>query len=204
MSEPPANPPAKWALAALAIAVSLAISAAHLPGQIGVFARSAPIFAVISGWLFAWLSGQFGLAKTRRRVLAAGLLTAAAFAGTTLESYRLRVAELREQFRNDPSMFLTTRLLQHANGADEREAAAAAEQVAAAVRNDREAVLAARSSFAACLRHRVSSAGRWPAPWPALFWIGEIALTGVVGSWLFARLVPVGDRKTAAASHAGD
>jgi len=108
------------------------------------------------------------------RMVIVGVLIAAAETGLTLESWRLYVVELRKLYDPEAATeavgggqpFVPDSLLKQA-------------------REERQQVLVEKSRFAAYLQHRVKELGDWSAPWPVVFWLGELLLGTAAGVVVF-------------------
>jgi hypothetical protein len=172
-----------FALSLLALTL-LSVAVAHVTGGARVFSRFSPVFGLIGGAAMGWLALQIDRPMGRWRWAFPALLVGISFVGLTLEAYRMRVVELRAQFR-------TALPILHPELAD-------------SIRQKRKTVLAAKSRFGAYLSFRVSSdslpGGALSAvTWPAVFWAGEIVLAGLVGGWSFSMVTrqPQTDEATA-------
>jgi hypothetical protein len=177
---------------------ALTLAAAHAPGRIRLLGLFAVAFGAVCGWGLARGAAYFAVTvmpvdsslkrKQRNdnsrpslalqasimRLVIVGVLIAAAETGLTLESWRLYVVELRKLYDPEASTeavgggqpFVPDSLLKQA-------------------REERQQVLVEKSRFAAYLQHRVKELGDWSAPWPAVFWLGELLLGTAAGVVVF-------------------
>jgi hypothetical protein len=150
---------------------ALTLAAAHAPGRIRLLGLFAVAFGAVCGWGLARGAAYFGVSdRSIVRLVTAMILIGAAETGLTLESWRLYVVDLRKTYDPEASAevvgggqpFVPDSLLKKA-------------------REERQRALEAKSRLPAYLRHRVKNLGDWPAPWPVVFWVGEVILGTAAG-----------------------
>lgn len=185
----------------------LFLSAVFAPQRVKLPLITPLVLGAVAGWgLGALAHGRRTLPKTL--ILAAsGLLIAAGEIGRNVETYRRELPALRRQVeknrqhhdiagRLDESLLepLTPRApSDNPDLAIDRDAI----ERGARRRADDEARLKRLVTFAGYLEHRIPPQwGRWPAPWPELFWAAEILLAAALGTIVAAgqlREIPPGE-----------
>jgi hypothetical protein len=116
----------------------------------------------------------------------AALLIAAGEGGLMFESHRLYTAQLQRQFQKDPTAAAAEQFLKQPLPADADAKLVRQQQQFREELARVERIRLEKLSFASFLNRRVAAAGSWPAPWPAVFWGGEVLLGAAGGAWLAA------------------
>ncbi|MGE5192966.1 MAG: hypothetical protein ACM3U2_10720 [Deltaproteobacteria bacterium] len=164
---------------------------AHLPETF----RPAGLLAIVLGAAAGWGLGRWGSALRIRPsslvALAAGLIIAAGHVLAALETHRDGVRKMRAskawQEPVDPISAKFKEFLEHEPEGEtpearrERLATLAAVERGEAMHRQRLEYL----TFQGYLASRIPREwGKWSAPWPAIFWGAEIALSSTLGGWL--------------------
>jgi hypothetical protein len=175
----------------------LFLSAVHAPQRVKLPLITPLVLGAIAGWGLGTLAiGRKTLPKILV-MMASGLLIAAGEIGRNVETYRRELPAVRRQIEKDRQQHdiagrLDETLLEQAKGTSPTDAEApafdrGAIERAAQWRKSEQARLERHVTFAGYLEHRIPPQwGRWPAPWPELFWAVEILLAGALGTVVVA------------------
>jgi hypothetical protein len=188
-SAPGSSFSAIWLVAGVVEIAAVSAIAAHLPPRARLIGLFSLTVALIGGGLLGWTARATGMSLGRIALIATFVLLFAGQLAVGLESWRIQRAALPREREADPALFNAYRLLQGEPG--ESEADPALDELKQAMRDHEERQRAARvraASFAAFLERRVAPLGEWPAPWPAIYWIAEVGLSTLAGTWLATRL----------------
>jgi hypothetical protein len=189
---------AGWLLIGSIGAGFLFLSAVFAPQRVKLPLITPLVLGAVAGWgLGALACGRRSLPKIF--VLAAsGFLIGAGEIGRNVETYRRELPALRRQVeknrqQHDIAGRLDESLLEPATPAapagnpdlaiDRDAIDRDAIEQGARWRADEEARLKRLVTFAGYLEHRIPPQwGRWPPPWPELFWAAEILLAATLGT----------------------
>ena len=173
----------RWLAAGTLLAVAAGAVAAHLPGRLKLLGLFAVGFGLLCGWGLGELAPRV-LAERRRAVIAVGsLLILLGLLVLTGESYRLYRLEKEREYAGNPVGVAAAQM--QARGGVPAEVA---EEFARAARERRDK-LDGELRLPAFFAHRLRQFASWPAPWPMLFWGGEVLLGMAAGTWMLARVV---------------
>lgn len=187
---------AGWFLIGAIGVAALFLAFVHAPQRIKLPLLSPLVLGVLAGWgLGAWARAR-QVAAPRLILVASALLIVAGELGMAFETHRLGAPAIRTE--------MNRRKLEQAPLADQIEQAMIDEADDEAkrdqLRNESESARRRRReefdrqqrllTFAGYLESRIPTQwGRWPLPWPELFWGAEIVLSSVLGAWIARRCV---------------
>ena len=170
-----------WLLLSVAATALLAYVAAHLPRK--PIALVALAYAALATWVLLWLAGELRLNSRSRLLVAAAGLVLAGQIGVAWESHRVFASAVRTYWGPDPRAGMLSQM---------RRSQTSAEDIAVmeAAIAERRRALAARTSFSAWLRHRLSQVTRFSpgSLWPAVTWAVELLVGTAAGLWIGWRL----------------
>ncbi|HVW02977.1 MAG TPA: hypothetical protein VHB77_21635 [Planctomycetaceae bacterium] len=200
-----------WLAAAFAALCAWGWIAAQAPPRFRVLI----VWGLVAGALLALLTRALKLPNRRLMGLltffATGLGAVAytwACSQQGLEPLRERIAEFDRRIQSDPANGIIRQFEQGRDAAPDPETLAKSgltraeydrqrDAFVAEIRRGREAREARRRelerdlTFSGYLDRRIASWGRWPAPWPVVFWGCELfvasALAGAIVSWTASR-----------------
>lgn len=180
-----------WLLLSVAVLAVLAYATARLPRK--PIALLAVAYAALATGGLLWLARELRLNARRCLLVVTAGLVLAGQVGVAWESHRAFSAAVRAYWGPDPRAGILLQM---------RRSNASAEDIRAmeAVVAERRRALAARTSFSAWLRHRLSLITRFSAgsPWPAAIWALEVVAGTAAGVWVGWRLVRWVETATAA------
>ena len=170
-----------WLAAGALLAVAAGGVAAHLSGRVKLIGLFAVAFGVLCGWGQRELAGRLGVRRARPVTVLGALLVLAGLLVFSGESFRLYRLDRAREFAGNPVGLAAAQM--QARGGVPPEVA---EEFARAARA-RRAKLAEESRFSAFAAYRIRQFAAWPAPWPVVFWGGEVLLGTAAGAWILAR-----------------
>jgi hypothetical protein len=179
--EQPAVAPARrngwfsWLVLFVVGAATISLAAVYLPSRIKMLGLFAIGQGLLIGWLGAWLAVKFDLPSASRIAgcIVVFLAILGGEIGTGVESFRVyRSAREERVFATNPKLAALLRNL----------ADAKSDQSAADVRQTIDV------NFADYLQFRVSDLKIQSQRWATVFWISEVVLGGLAGTWMFRRL----------------
>jgi hypothetical protein len=194
LPEQPAVAPARkngwlsWLVLFVVGTATISLIAVYLPPRAKMLGLLAIGQGLLAGWLAAWLAAKFDLRTASRAngcVLVFSVILGGQ-AGTAFESYRVyRAAEERALAAN-PKRAAALAMLQSLHLPED----ARSEKIVA----DARATIGTNgTSFANYLQFRVSELTIHSRRVATAFWISEIVLGSVAGTWIFRRLAPAAE-----------
>ncbi|WP_139228599.1 hypothetical protein [Planctomicrobium piriforme] len=168
---------ALWLLGALVAVGVLSVTASYAPGVMKRLIVFYIVYGIACGFVLDWLAGELLTRRGSWLPVIAGVLCAAGALNLGWLSYRHfeQARHLLAQQRSKDVQILET--LRQASENDP------------AVREEYAEELRQFSPrFEDYLAHRVSSLGKWPAPWPLVLWLGEVSIAGVACSLTLRQL----------------
>ncbi|MSR57446.1 MAG: hypothetical protein EXS05_07220 [Planctomycetaceae bacterium] len=197
---------ASWlVLGTLAVGL-LFLASVHAPQRVKLPLITPVALGIAAGWgLGRWALAR-RLSVPKFVLIASFGLIAAGEIGVAVESYRLGKPELqrvvnRLAFQDDGLAHQIDRaFIEQAGDPATRDQFQRQSDLAQRRRQDELDRQQWLLTFAGYLEHRIPKAwGRWPNPWPAIFWGAEVLLASSLGAWL-AWHIACKDRKPAAVS----
>lgn len=186
--------PVEWVAIAVVAAGIGFLAAAHAPP----FLKKPGLLLPVLGALFGWALGRwFAAAKMRSNRLLTATAAVATLVGQSLysyESYRLAIGPQYaawERLASEAVPAIPVAPPHPPDSPDEetpesRELRQRYEEFADRNRQARAEALEAerqKLTFTGYLHHRIPAQwGAWRAPWPVLFWLGEIGLGALLGA----------------------
>ena len=162
-----------WILACCLCVGVLAVMAAHAPARVRLIGLFSVGFGLFVGWLTTRLAQLFEVRPARSTIIMlAASLTLVGFVATTWQTFRLD--ELTQVKSSEEE--LAARLMREFD----RQQGIVTPDVAPLSSLD-------QFRFRGYLSRRVSQLGRWPSPWPELFWCGECISAGIAAGWFAQR-----------------
>jgi hypothetical protein len=190
--EQPVTPPGRknswlsWLVLFVVGTAAISLIVVYLPPRAKMLGLLAIGQGLLAGWLAAWLAAKFDLrsASGMLGLAAVFLIILGGQIGTTFESYRVyRKAEER-RMAADPKRALAVRLLQSL------PADAKSQKTQTDVRNT---IGATGTSFTDYLQFRLLELKVESRRVATAFWISEVVLGTLAGTWIFRRLAPAGE-----------
>lgn len=189
----------RWLVPAACGVGLLFLATVHAPQRAKLPLVTPLVLGVVAGWGL----GRWALAcrttSPRFVAIASFALIAAGAVGMALETHRLGRRELQRSAGRSPLPLAGQDLSPADPGLADRMRAALLENTEDQATRDeliaaqrrQEAELERRRrllTFPGYLEHRIPKAwGRWPAPWPELFWGAEVLLAAALGAGLAVR-----------------
>jgi hypothetical protein len=176
----------------------LFLAAVYAPQRVKLPLISPLVLGAVAGWGLGALAGGRKALPAVFVIAASVCLIAAGEFGRTVETYRRELPALRRQIeinlqhhdiadRLDETLLEPDAVAQTPEGAGLSLDRSAVER-AARLRADERAQLERLATFAGYLEHRIPPQwGRWPAPWPEIFWGAEILLASTLGAFIATR-----------------
>lgn len=167
-----------WLILFVLGAGTISLVAVYLPPRVKMLGLFAIAQGLLIGWLAAWLAIQFGLRRVSRILgcTVVFLVILCGQIGTGVESFRVyRSADEDRVFAKNPKL---AALLKNLSG-DAKSANTVADL--------RKTV---GLNFADYLQFRVSELKIQSRRWATVFWISEIVLGSLAGTWFFRRIAP--------------
>jgi hypothetical protein len=182
---------AQWLLVGAAGAALWFVVAEQAPQRIKLFV----FFPILVESLAAWGLGRWGAYRSVRAgglfLLSSGLIIAACHLLTAVKTHRDGVRTMLAQKRwQQPVDPVSAKFKEFVETAPEDESPEAREQrlaVLAAIERGEAMHKEQRDylTFYGFLANRIPKEwGRWPYPWPAVFWGAEVLIGSTVGAWL--------------------
>lgn len=161
----------KWLIGSIVLAALTGSLAAHLPQPLRKLVLVAAGCGIVVGAVTAWWAAACDFRVRPLIILVAAVLSGSAFALCGLHTHRL----LREAGQAALKQDLRAALL--------LDIEKQAQPDGGALQRTYE------PAFADYLELRVAALGRWPRPWPVLFWAAELVVSGIAGAWMAAMFI---------------
>ena len=162
----------QWLWVAVFVMTVLALIWAHSPARIRLIGLFSLAFGLAGGCILGATTRFLEKPVSRNVVLLSFVLIALGEVGWTLESYRIRVGQLRQDYEQDVPQLITPEFFKQA----------------------RHEELAKRARFPVYLQQRVAPLVQGATPIPELFWGCEILLGSLAGAWITRHVIRVADR----------
>lgn len=177
----------------------------HAPQRVKLPLVSALGLGALAGWgLGRWALARMVVSQ-RLVILASLILIVAGQIGAAIEAHRLGVKSIRvEQNRRNLEQSklnleqspladqIEQALVEEAEDEETRNRLRAEHEVARRRRREELDRQQRLMTFAGYLESRIPTQwGRWPPPWPELFWGAEIVLSSTLGAWIARRCVQI-------------
>ena len=162
-----------WVTACCLSSGVLAMLAAHAPARVRLIGLFAVGFGLIVGWMAVRLAQVFEARPTRPTMFSlAASFALVGFVAMTWQTFRLD--ELTQIKTKEEE--LAARLMREF---DRQQGIVTPDLTRSS----------SLQRFRGYLTRRVSQLGRWPSPWPELFWWGECVSASVAAGWFAQRSV---------------
>lgn len=188
----------QWLLLAVCCVAILALLSAHAPGRIRLIGLFAVVFGLVAGGILGTAARNLKFANTRLLVPLTFVLIACGEAGMTTESHRVYITTLKAVYEKDiPSLPLQ---LMKEQGSletpklDVQQQMKTAGKISQSFHEDRLQILKEQSGFFRYLRYRISPLGEWAVPFATVFWICEVILGSLSGTWFAIYTIRSGKR----------
>jgi len=160
-----------WMLACCFCVGVLAVMAAHAPARVRLIGLFSVGFGLFVGWLTTRLAQLFEVRPARATIIMlAASLTLVGLVATTWQTFRLD--ELTQVKSSEEE--LAAKLMREF---DRQQGIATPDLTPSS----------SLQRFRGYLTRRVRQLGRWPSPWPELFWCGECISAGIAAGWFAQR-----------------
>lgn len=173
----------------------LSLAVVHAPLRIKLPLVLPLALGAVAGWgLGSWAAAR-NVARRGLVTLSAVGLIAVGLVGASVESYRLGVKPLRDEFirRRNEQPPLLDRIEEAARADAEKSSDGEAKEEIERSRRARQRALEREErllTFRGYLENRIPPQwGHWPVPWPEVFWGAEVVAASTLGGWLARRSV---------------
>lgn len=192
---------------------ALGIVAVQAPPRVRSLFPVPLAYGVLAGGALAWLTRVAGVVRRPSTVALAAGLIALGLAGITVERWRVQVAELKAQriqavteddrkkaAESGAQSALARRMLESVPPPADPRKREEYEEMLKSVRTADDEIrsrltdegiarqVEEEAGFWRWLNSRRLRQGEWSAPWPAVFTLGELCLSALLGTWVFAWL----------------
>lgn len=159
-----------WCSGSCLLVLILSLVFAHLPQEFKRLGLSYAVFGIVCGWGMGWIAQERKLTVTRLLIMLSVVIVLAGgcYVGWTGAQQFRQVRG--EQLRQDPKQLAMLKMLENIakeTGSEDHEK----------MRRKLE------PEFSDYLAFRVSGLGKWAAPWPLIFWGGEVCLAAVLAGF---------------------
>jgi len=187
---------AGWVLLGAIAIVGLCLAFVHAPLRLKLPLISPMVVGVVAGWGL----GRWAIARNvfNPRLVggAAAFLLLLGQLGIAAETYRIGVKPIRVELNRirlerDPfADEIEQALAQASDNEEERLRLQAEHQDARRRRAEELARVERQATFPGYLEQRIPKAwGRWPPPWPEVFWGAEVVVASLLAGWMASRVI---------------